>query len=207
MQRTGTIAVSSPYGNVLVADQRAFRADEEVQRARAWLAARWGARAEDIYVVVVDDSPECDSVEWRRVIGLLEVTSLSSARIFILDTLHRQGRSDADAEARRGTPHEGNIFLITEYRPPGELEKALAARFYSTKLFWYGRPLGGLAIVEDVCWKDLASRSGYLEAYQSQKVLPSLTVTIDRGSPRKWSANVTGIIDPYPPRSCQTLSD
>lgn len=175
------------HKEVLIPDQNNFRDNEVNHQASSWLARRWGVPEEQIYMIVQD------SETWMRVLGLLDIQSLSSAKISILETSHKEGQASEAWRIKQGVPHEGNIYLDWEYRPPGDLEKQVAARFYSTKTFWYGSPLGGFAIIKDIQWTDTTNGVGTIKAYQSQKYLPTITAPINKGAPQKWRATQTPV--------------
>lgn len=172
----------SKRGNVLIPNQITFRSDENDLRAVRFLAQKWGVTEDQIYIIVQDSEP------WMQVLGLLDLQTMSSARIWIIDTSYKEGQAEKVYLTRQGIPHEGNIYLVSEYRPLGEKEKALVTKFYSTPTFWYGSPLGGLAIIEDIRWTDTVDGRGSALAYQSQKYLPSITIPIEDYVPQKWKA-------------------
>ncbi len=62
-------------------------------------------------------------------------------------------------------------------------------------MFWKGSPIGGLAIIEGIRWTDITNSSGVIEAYQSEKYLPSITIPVRNGVPQKWKTEQTGLID------------
>lgn len=172
---------------VLIPNQTSFRDSEINVQAVKFLSQRWGVAENQIYMIVQDSEP------WMQVLGLLDLQTLSSARIWIIDISHREGQSWKDNLEKQNTLHENDIYLISEYRPQGQNEKALAAKFYSNKTFWYGCPFGRLAIIEGIRWTDIESGLGTIIAYQSQKYLPSITIPIKNNLPQKWKASQTPI--------------
>lgn len=183
LREDGLTKVSSPHGDVFIPDQQTFRTNgENSRRVVTWLANRWGTPEANIYVLVQDSEP------WMQVFGLLDIQSLSSSRIWVIDRGHREGQRWESQLLGQAAPHEENIYLVSEYRPRGETEKQVVALFYSTQTW------AGLAVIEDIRWTDVSGRSGNILAYQSQKHLPSITIPIAGGIPQKDKAYQTPVI-------------
>lgn len=187
-----TLAIVLGQGNrggVLVPDQARFLEDGANVQVVRWLARRWGVSEEQLAIIVEDTEP------WMRVIGLLDLQSLASARIWIVDTGNKVGKQWEVALTEQELPREGNMFLLNEYVPQGAVDRSLVLRFYSTMTAWYGNLLGGLAIIEDVEYTDADDSSGTIKAYQSQKHLPTITIPFKNGGPQKWRAYQTPLTD------------
>ena len=178
-----TTATLSPYGDVLIPNQDAFQAKEVNRRTVRWLSQRWGVSEQDIYMIVEDSEP------WMQVAGLLDIQSLSSARVWVLDPVHREGQRWESELLRQGVPHEDNVYLVREYRPQaGSSQQQLAVLFYSRPTW------DALAIIEDIRFSNGSDGSGSILAYQSQKHLPSITIPIADGIPQKDKGYQTPIM-------------
>lgn len=165
---------------LLIPDQAAFMSEESIKGARAFLAKTWGVSEDRIFVIVRDSEP------WMTIIGLLDVRTLSSARLYILDTSQPEGRRWESLLAAQGAAHRGNLYVIHEFKP-ADPEREVVRRFYSTET------LGGLAIIEEIRWTNFSNRSGNIIAYRSEKFLPSIEIPIESGIPRKGKTYQTPV--------------
>ncbi len=175
--------IVNPDGNrIIVQRQSQFSTNAEIRKTTTWLAQRWSTSEDNIYLITDDSEP------WMKILGFLDIQTLSSAEIWIIDDTHEEGRGWIINLINWNTPHEGNIYLRSEYRPETEPKKEIAARFYSTPTYWPNNLFGGLAIILGISWTDIDQKDGEIIAYQSQDYLPSISIPIEKGVPQKWHA-------------------
>ena len=160
-------------GEMGLPDQTAFAAQQDITKSKEFLARRWNVSPEGIIVMLVDSEP------WMDVFGLLNPASFSSAKIWVINPNNPIGRRWASYLDNQVTPHDGYLYLMAEFSPSTPDEECVAAQFYSTKRTWSRKLQGDFSIIENIAWRDQDEGSGTLFAYQSQDLLPTISVQID----------------------------
>jgi hypothetical protein len=183
------LVVNQNGNRILVQRRSNFAADADYKKAVVWLAQRWSTAEENIYLINEDSEP------WMRIIGLVDVRTLSSAKIWIIDSNYEDGLGWISILTNWNTPHYGHIYLESEYRPPSEAEQRVASQLYSSPTYWRENYFGNLAILTGLKWTDSEKKTGEVYAYQSEKNLPSITIPVENGMLKKWNAYHTPIVD------------
>ena len=170
--------VTNIEGNhIFVQKKHVLEESSDCQRAQNWMSNKWLVDKKDVQLLLKDDW------SWMEVCGFLEVNSFTSATIYVIDPL--EGSRKISSFEKWNTPHFENMYLKNEYKPEGETEKYISARFYSKPNFWSANLTGDLAIIQNILWKDNTKEEGTIFAYQRKK--PKwINVPIEKGVPRSW---------------------
>jgi hypothetical protein len=171
--------INSDGERILVQRHSRLATETELQTIKNWLAKRWNISPENIYLIVEDSEP------WMRILGLLDIETLASAKIWIINSNYEEGRGWISFLTKWNTPHLGQMYLESEYRPASEAEYNVAAQLYSTPTSWRENYFGNLAIITGLTWTQFETKTGEMYAYQSEKNLPSITIPIENGRLRK----------------------
>ena len=143
---------SHPKSRILnLPDQTEFRLEESNRLIINWLANRWSTSEDNIYIMVQDSEP------WMKIVGVLDLDSLSSARVWILDSTHEEGKNWESYLMAQNKIHRGNTYIFKEYKPRSEIERTVAEQFYKRKISGLSVTgiIQGFAIIEDIEWSDM----------------------------------------------------
>lgn len=183
--------VKNLAGNrILVQRAGVLKNNPDCLKSRRWLSQIWSTNETDIRLIVLDKEP------WMNICGLLDIQSFQSARVFVINKDHKEGKGWISTFERWNTPHSENIYIIHEFKPKDQQETSLSARFYSRPNYWRDNIFGELAIIEKIVWSDNNQENGEIIAYQSQKILPSISVQVNKSAPRLWHTFPTPLGSP-----------
>lgn len=170
---------------VLVQRSVLLKNHPDCTRARRWIAERWMVNEDQIYLVVVDNEP------WMNICGFVDIQSYTSAKVLIIN--NDEGMRTKTQHERLNTPNYENMYLSQEYKPKTENEKNILTNYYSLPNYWRENLTGELTIVENISWHDETLGNGTITAYQSQDILPSISVPIETGALKRWRTFPTPI--------------
>jgi hypothetical protein len=164
----------------LTPSQAEFEHDDFAQAAHRFVVKRWNTTPSDVYIL------RSDHGKGVHIISLLRSSTLSSTRVWVLADRQYWTAERVDTLLPR-VPHEDNAYVVSEHTPADPIETQTLASFYRT------HTLFGLAIVDEITWRDRRNGDGTLFAFRSPALLPSISVPVKSGHPRKLLAKLTRV--------------
>ncbi len=101
--------------------QDKYRTDPNIMRAVQFLSRRWNKPLDDLYVLALRPGPLTE-------LGVMDSYSLMSARLAI----PRGDFSKTPELSGVSIQHEGNVYLLNEFRPSSSQELRISRIFYAS---------------------------------------------------------------------------